>query len=450
MRVLASFRWGLVLCTLALPTAARAVPSDAPARRNLVVRVFERAKPSVVNIATTKVIEVTRGLGAHPLFDKFFDLPERRRRYKRHGVGSGFLIHRAGYVVTNAHVVARTAERQVVLADGSEHSARIVAKDPEHDLALLKIEVDHSLEPIELGRSRNLMVGERAIAIGNALGYEHTVTAGVISALGRSLEVSEDLRFEGLIQTDASINPGNSGGPLLNVRGELIGMNTAIRPKGQNIGFAIPVRQLRRRLPELLAVERRYELRTGLTVAPHEAGARVEERAPEGPAARAGLGEGDVITRFGGRPVEGPVDVHLALVERSAGETLTVKRAEGGATSLTLAKREALEPQVLLRRVLGLEAKPMTKRLQRSFGFEWRFGLVITGLVKGGPADAAGLRRGDVILRLGDRRSQSLEEAARPLRSVSEGERVPLQVLRVGRNTIRTAEVRLRAGARDE
>jgi membrane-associated protease RseP (regulator of RpoE activity) len=179
------------------------------------------------------------------------------------------------------------------------------------------------------------MVGERAIAIGNAVGYEHTVTTGVISALGRSLEVSEDLRFEGLIQTDASINPGNSGGPLLNVRGELIGMNTAIRPKGQNIGFAIPVRQLRRRLPALLAVERRYELRTGLTVAPHEAGARVEETAPEGPAARAGLGEGDVITRFGGRPVEGPVDVHLALVERSAGETLTVKRAEGGATSYT-------------------------------------------------------------------------------------------------------------------
>src|SRR5690606_783552 len=145
-------------------------------------------------------------------------------------VGSGFVLHAAGYIVTNAHVVARTAERHVIFADGSEYDAQVVAIDEPHDLAILKIDpADRDLKPTPLGTSDDLMVGETVIAIGNPFGYQHTVTAGVVSALGRTLPVTEQHSLKGLIQTDASINPGNSGGPLLNVLGQLVGINTAIR-----------------------------------------------------------------------------------------------------------------------------------------------------------------------------------------------------------------------------
>ena len=152
----------------------------------------------------------------------------------------------------------------MTFADGREFSAQVVASDREHDIAMLHVETNETLPTLRLGRSDDLMIGETVIAIGNPLGYQNTVTAGVVSAVGRDLEIARDIALRGLIQTDASINPGNSGGPLLNVLGELVGINTAIRGDAQNIGFAIPVDHLRAAMADLLDIERRYRIETGL------------------------------------------------------------------------------------------------------------------------------------------------------------------------------------------
>ena len=257
----------VVFCAGVLPTAAEPTSHNGHAqRRTPVVEVFDGAKDAVVNISSTQIVKTRSPFGIDQFFNDIFDLPTRPRQFKRTSVGSGFVLHQAGYIVTNAHVVARTAEQKVIFADQREYDAQVVATDHEHDLAVLKIDPPQPLVPLRLGSSDDLMVGETAIAIGNPLGYQHTVTAGVISALDRTLELRGDLSFEGLIQTDASINPGNSGGPLLNVLGELIGINTAIRGDAQNIGFAIPVDQLRDILPDLLDVERRYRIYTGLKI----------------------------------------------------------------------------------------------------------------------------------------------------------------------------------------
>jgi len=156
-------------------------------------------------------------------------------------LGSGFVVHEDGYIVTNAHVVADVSQLKVVFNDGREFQAQIVSEDTSKDLAVLSLKNVTDLPFIELGRSSDLMIGETVVCIGNPLGYASTVTSGVVSAVGRDLQVSEGFWMRGLIQTDASINPGNSGGPLLNINGELIGINTAIRADAQNIGFAIPV-----------------------------------------------------------------------------------------------------------------------------------------------------------------------------------------------------------------
>jgi S1-C subfamily serine protease len=215
-------------------------------RRTPVVEVFEASRDAVVNISSTEVVEV------RDPFDRFFDgVFDRRhrtrpRQYRNTSVGSGFVIHSDGYIVTNAHVVARSTDRTVTFADGREFDAQVLASDRDHDVAILKIEASEALKPLAMGQSTDLMIGETVIAIGNPLGYQHTVTAGVVSAVDRDLMFSKDHMMRGLIQTDASINPGNSGGPLLNVLGELIGVNTAVRGDAQNIGFAIPVNQVRR------------------------------------------------------------------------------------------------------------------------------------------------------------------------------------------------------------
>jgi serine protease Do len=210
--------WLLAASILAgLPAAgAEAQASDRARRRSSVVEVFEAARDAVVNISSTEIVEVR-----HP-FDQFFDRRRRSRprQYKNTSVGSGFVIHAEGYIVTNAHVVARSTDRTVTFADGREFDAQVVASDREHDVAILKIDAT-GLKPLALGRSSDLMTGETVIAIGNPLGYEHTVTAGVVSAINRDLLFSKEHMLRGLIQTDASINPGNSGGPLLNVLGEL-------------------------------------------------------------------------------------------------------------------------------------------------------------------------------------------------------------------------------------
>ena len=216
-----------VACILipAIPAAPGAPPS---VRMTPAVRAYRKAGPAVVNISTTKIIRVRMGMFGSNLFDDVFPTP-RIRRVPVKSLGSGFIIHPDGYLVTNAHVVLRADKITVTLSDKRKYSAAVISIDTRYDLAVLKIEPKkkEKFAYLPLGRSDDLMVGETVIAIGNPFGYANTVTTGVISAVDRTLNFGGDLKYTGLIQTDAPINPGSSGGPLLNIAGELIGVNTA-------------------------------------------------------------------------------------------------------------------------------------------------------------------------------------------------------------------------------
>lgn len=434
---------------LAAPGMVAAETTDAgrQRRRSPVVEVFERVRDSVVNISSTQIVK----LRSSGLFDDLFDLPFSKphaRTYRTNSVGSGFVLHPAGYIVTNAHVVLRTAEREVIFADKHRYDAEIVAVDPQHDLALLKINADRPLQPIMLGTSGDLMVGETVIAIGNALGYQHTVTTGVVSAVDRKVSVRGDVQFTELIQTDASINPGNSGGPLLNVLSELVGINTAIRANAENIGFAIPVDQLRTLLPNMLDVERRYAFRTGLRVTEFDAGnglrVKIESVDPDSPAEKAGLDKAMVyIDAIDDEPVASVIDYHIALIGRRAGQTLRLRvqfgKSPAQTVKLTLAERPKPNGTKLMTQRLGVEAQAMTTKMARSMGFRRLPGLLVTRVERPSPAADIGVERGDVIIQLDQYQTPSLEAIGELLERVKPGDQMSITILRVaGRSIMRS------------
>jgi serine protease Do len=422
--------WLLAAAILAASPADQGGTEDEgqARRRTPVVEVFEAARDAVVNISSTAIVEV------RDPFDQFFEgIFDRRRRarprqYKSTSVGSGFVIHADGYIVTNAHVVARSTDRTVIFAGGREFDAQVVASDREHDVAILKIDAREPLKPLAMGRSADLMTGETVIAIGNPLGYQHTVTAGVVSAVNRDLVFSKDQVMRGLIQTDASINPGNSGGPLLNVLGELIGVNTAVRGDAQNIGFAIPVDQVRRLLPELLDVERRYRIRSGMKLSTTDS-PRVVFVETGSPAQAAGIRVGDVLREIDGLSLNESVDFHIALIGRRPGDRLGLRlqrQDEIVRTSLRLEGLPKPDAAMLTRQRLGVEVRPLPADLAQDLG-----------LPRGGsPAGRIGMRSRDVLLALGRYYPTTLEELGQLLEHVESDEQVSVTYLRVKPPTI--------------
>jgi serine protease Do len=417
--------------------AADTQEGDRPRRRTPVVEVFEAARDAVVNISSTEVVEV------RDPFDQFFEgIFDRRRRsrprqYKNTSVGSGFVIHADGYIVTNAHVVARSTDRTVTFADGREFDAQVVASDREHDVAILKIDAGE-LKPLVLGRSSDLMTGETVIAIGNPLGYEHTVTAGVVSAVNRDLVFSKEHVLRGLIQTDASINPGNSGGPLLNVLGELIGVNSAVRGDAQNIGFAIPVDQVRRLLPDLLDVERRYRIRSGMKLSTTNS-PRVIFVEPASPAQEAGIRVGDVLREINGDPLNESVDFHIALIGRQPGDRLRLRlqrQDEIVRTSLELEGLAKPDAAALTRQRLGVKVRPLPAPLAQDLGLPRGGGFVVVEVEPESPAGQIGMRSRDVLVALGRYYPTTLEELGQLLEQVDPEDQVSVTYLRVKPPTI--------------
>lgn len=435
--------WLLALPLCCIPPAQTlasepAQPDSRIARRSPVVEVFQANKDAVVNISSTHVMRVQSPTGFDALFEDLFDLPRRPREVKQTSVGSGFVLHRQGYIVTNAHVVARTAERKVIFADKREYDAQIVAIDTQHDLAVLKIQPEEALPVIRLGRSDDLMIGETVVAIGNPLGYQHTVTAGVISALDRRIEVGQGLAFTGLLQTDASINPGNSGGPLFNVLGELIGINTAIRGDAQNIGFAIPVDQLRALLPELLDVERRYRLIIGLRVAT-DTSAAVTHLTPDSPAVKAGIEVGDVVTAIDDTPITNGIDFLIALIDRHEQPLLAITLNRQGRTIQTTLEPQRLpkpDGDLLLQQRLGLRTTELSPENARQLGLPGLRGLIVASVEPGSPAAQAGIDRGDIIERIHRHPASSFDDVGLLLESLPNAHRVEISVLRLQRRMI--------------
>ncbi len=433
----------------AAPPPADRHPLSNP-RRTPVVEVFEAAASSVVNISSTQIVQVRSPFGFDSVFDRLFDLPSQspfRRRYKQTSVGSGFVIHPTGYIVTNAHVVARTAERKVIFDDKRSLDAQVVAIDHERDLAILKIDPSQPLEPIPLGTSSDLMVGETVIAIGNPLGYQHTVTSGVVSALNRTLDIDENLRFEGLIQTDASINPGNSGGPLLNILGQLIGVNTAIRGDAQNIGFAIPVDHLRQVLPDLIDVERRYRIITGLRVSGDEP-CRVLDVNPDSPADKAGLCTGDVLIRIADQAVLSVVDYHIALIGQRPGQRLVLQVVRDGRVVdlvLTPTKRPKPDAARLLHKRFGLVVEALDPRMAQAIGLRGLRGLTIANIQPGSSAAESGLQRGDILVLIGRHQTDDLDNVGDILDRIKPGQTTRVTLLRVSGRVIYRISAQLHA-----
>jgi len=400
-------------------------------------------KPSVVNISTTNVIksgsspfgspfESPFGGGEQDPFEDFFkrffgDLPQQEFRLK--GLGSGFIISEDGYIVTNNHVIEKAADIEVILESGDKYKAEIVGKDSKTDIALLKIKVDKDLPAIEFGRSDVLEIGDWVVAIGSPFGLGHTVTAGIVSAKGRSLGLGS---YDDFIQTDAAINPGNSGGPLFNLKGEVVGVNTAIIAGGHGIGFAIPtsmavpiIDQLRKsgkvvrgwlgvlvqRITPEIAESMELEDKTGALVADISA---------NGPAEKAGIRRGDVILEFDGEKInemsELPKKVAMTppgtkseLVLIRDGKQKRVK-VELGELPEKIAKNSKINSKKDIENNLGLVVQEITPQIQNRLGLQDPEGVIITNVLRGSPSWNAGLRKGDIILELNRKEIKDLKD----------------------------------------
>ena len=416
----------------------------------------ERLDPAVVNISTTQIVRgrgMSRGFGfrspgpGSPFgpqqrdpFEEFFDRFFRggpEGEMKRRSLGSGFVIDEEGYIVTNNHVVKDAETITVVFHDETEAEAKVVGTDPKTDLALIKVDVNRKLPKVVLGDSDALRVGDWVLAIGNPFGLKYTLTAGIVSAKGREIGAGP---YDDFIQTDASINPGNSGGPLINMKGQVVGINSAIIAGGTGIGFAIPINIARDLVPQLKEKGRVSRGWLGVVIqqiTPDLAksfgldkakGALGSEITKGGPAEGSGLERGDVIIEFNGRPVEQFGDlprmvavappgttVSLKVLRKGKERTVKVKLGELPDDEATVATRETGEE-------LGLQLQEITPELARAHELASDTGLIVTDLDPAGVAADAGIRRGDIILEINQSPVRTIAEFQKKVAAVKEGE----------------------------
>jgi serine protease Do len=398
------------------------------------VKIGRELKPAVVNVSAKRaegaVSEMQGPSGEETPFDRYFKdyFGSRPRRHAR-SMGSGFIINPNGYIVTNNHVVEGATQVQVKLSDGRELPAKVVGRDSKTDIALLKIEAS-GLAVIPLGDSFASQVGEPVMAIGNPFGLEQTVTTGIVSATGRAIGAGP---YDDFIQTDASINPGNSGGPLINARGQAIGINTAIFSQSGGsvgIGFAIPMSLAKSVVTQLADSGKVTRGWLGVGIQPvtpdiaksldraETTGVLVSSVTEGSPAERAGLKSGDIITEYDGRKVERVGDLPRAVAGTPVGRTVPLSVVRDGKTLALTARIEALdakEPSQAAgsertRPTLGLAVQPLTPALAEQLGVKATQGLVVQRVEDGSPAADAGFERGDVIV----------EVDKKPVRSVAE------------------------------
>lgn len=395
-----------------LPSAA----ADSTSRRTPLVEAIERAMPAVVNITSEKRAQSN---------SRWPFSPEENRRPMVSGMGTGVVLDERGFVLTNQHVVDQVNDIRVYLSDGSSYPARVLQEDRTMDLALLKVDAGRPLPAVAIGTSSDLMIGETVITIGNAFGYENTTSTGIISALGRDVTLADDQVYRNLIQTDAGINPGNSGGPLINIDGELIGINVATRAGAQGIGFALPIddvkpvaagmlstRKLVGTWHGMVAVERVLDGARRVVVSAIEAGSPAEE---------AGLKPGDQLIQANNLALTNPIDLERALLDSSQGKPAALVVDRGGD------RRElALSPRPLTRtqaasnastnseeqvwRLLGLKTQHVSEEYVAVASPKLRGGLYIREILPGSLADQAAIRPGDILvgMHVGDRHLETI------------------------------------------
>jgi len=413
-------------------TAAAAAPTvQAPDW----VKIGRDLKPAVVNVSTKRtepaMTEMQGPSGEETPFDRYFRdyFGSRPQRHTR-AMGSGFIINSNGYIVTNNHVVDGATQITVKLSDGREIPGKVVGRDAKTDIALLKVEAT-GLAVIPLGDSSASQVGEPVMAIGNPFGLEQTVTTGIVSATGRAIGAGP---YDDFIQTDASINPGNSGGPLINARGEAIGINTAIFSQSGGsvgIGFAIPISLAKNVVTQLADSGKvtRGWLGVGIQAVTPElaksfgrtetAGVLVSSVSDGSPAERAGIKAGDIITEYDGRKVERAGDLPRAVAATPVGQSVKLTVVRDGKPMTLTAKVAALDTKEAAqdegggkaaKPALGLAVQPLTPALAQQLGVRATQGLVVQDVVEGSPAADAGFERGDVIVEVNKKPVKSVAE----------------------------------------
>lgn len=442
----------LLLLLVASPATAQSrAPSPAQPKPDprALLRAFEdafsavadRATPAVVNVsvvaarASADDSERFREFFGDEFYDKYF---KRRPREDGRAAGSGVIVDPKGYILTNNHVIENAREISVRLSDGRKFTAKLVGRDPKSDLAVLKVEAPAPLPTAELGDSDRLRVGQWAVAIGNPFGLDRTVTVGIVSATARTrVGVTT---YENFIQTDASINPGNSGGPLLNLDGRVIGINTAIVATGQGIGFAIPINEAKNVMAQLIARGRVVRGWLGIVIQDvtdqlastfgvrEREGVLIADVMRGSPADVAGVRAGDVVIGFNGAKISEVPElqrrvanvmpgqkVRLAVVRDKKRVPVTVTVGEMPSDDVASAAAELVAER------FGMEVEPLSPEAAARFEVPGGEGVLVSDVLLGGPADRAGLRRGDVILEIDRKPVPTVAALSDALRGVAPG-----------------------------
>ncbi|HOE16008.1 MAG TPA: DegQ family serine endoprotease [Syntrophorhabdaceae bacterium] len=419
-----------------------------------------QVKPSIVNISTTTVIKgqtmQDRFMGpgqvnpfkdffGEDFFDKFFG-NSPRREFKQRSLGSGLIIDREGYILTNNHVIEKAQTIKVKLSDEKEYDATVIGRDQKTDIALIKISAKQSLPAATFGDSDKLAVGDWVVAIGNPFGLEHTVTAGIVSAKGRVIGAGP---YDDFIQTDASINPGNSGGPLLNLKGEVVGINTAIVSGGQGIGFAIPINVAKDMLPQLKTkgkvargwmgvviqkVTPEIAKNFGLT---ESEGALVADVMEGSPAEKAGIKRGDVIVSYNGKKVKDNDQLPRLVGATEVGKKVKVGLIrEGKQIEVEIAIAELQEEGLRASRKpevekdFGLVVQDITPEIAKHLNLKDKKGVIVTDVLPGSPAQDGDIRSGDIIKEIGRKPIRNLADFREAMKRVNIKEGVVMLIRR--------------------
>ncbi len=439
----------IVGLTIVLPAKS---PFAAFPRENAVVKAVKKVSPAVVNISSQyDVIERSNpffDFGLDPFFESFFKdffEPNYQRHYKRSSLGSGVIIDgNHGYILTNEHVIARSAKITVALRDGREFEAELVGAAPDFDLAVLRIHSKDPLPAIQMGDPGELMIGETVIAIGNPFGFSNTVTTGVISALNRSIQ-AENRIYRDFIQTDASINPGNSGGPLLNINGELIGINTAIYSKAQGIGFAIPINKAKRVLDDLVKYGEVQIAWLGLFAqdldpklaryfsVPEAQGVLVSEVTDRSPAQEVGLRPGDIITFVGNKRITSKQAYYATIRDFAPGDIIPITIWKD-ANPQVLRPRSRTFPEELAEdlayNLLGVRVETISAAWRLTGRVSAKSGVILAELRPNSYLHKIGARPGDVIRKINEIAVQTLNDFNKGLIKYRQRESVVLVIQR--------------------
>ena len=395
----------LLFCYCILLVQPNLLAADQSDRQTPLVRAVMACKASVVNLRGRKTVKSD----------------ETRTGEVKHvnGMGTGVVIDPRGYILTNYHVVQGVKTIQVTTSDRQKTVGRLLAHDPETDLALLKIEMDQPLPVIPIGTSSDLMLAETVAAVGNAYGYEHTVTVGIISQLGRTVQVNDEQIYRNLIQTDTPINPGNSGGPLINLDGKMIGINVAVRQGAQGIAFAIPANDAMEVASRLMAqhVAESAEIHHGIKVRTefedHRASLLVDDVDPGSVADQAGVQKGDRILQVNGQEVRRSLDLHSALLGLRPQSELALNIESQGQRKNVHFQLDQASPVGSANQgswqMLGLQLVPATQREMVGRHPNYQRGLKVTRVRKGSPADEEGIMEGDILVAMHGWKTESLE-----------------------------------------